>query len=117
MSASIEVTSEEASESNMFATDKNLAVGFGLVSNPNGTMMTGVTYGGGGSEIPEQHLADRIVGYWATAKRKIECELRLNVVGNVYPSYKVTMDGSTLYPISISHDWRDDIMRLNLMEV
>ena len=53
-------------------------------------MMTGVTYGGGGSEIPEQHLADRIVGYWATAKRKIECELRLNVVGNVYPSYKVT---------------------------
>ena len=80
-------------------------------------MMTGVTYGGGSSEIPEQHLADRIVGYWATAKRKIECELRLNVVGNVYPSYKVTMDGSTLYPISISHDWRDDIMRLNLMEV
>lgn len=108
---------EDASESNMFATDKNLAVGFGLVSNPNGTMMTGVTYGGGGSEIPEQHLADRIVGYWATAKRKIECELRLNVVGNIYPSYKVTMDNSTLYPISISHDWRDDIMRLNLMEV
>jgi hypothetical protein len=35
----------------------------------------------------------------------------------VTPKSKVTLDGPTSYPISISHEWRDDITTITLLEL
>jgi len=72
---------------------------------------------------PEQHIVNRIANYWATSKRKIECELLAHdglaatVANGINPRNKASIDNSIMYPISISRDWRDDVVRLSLMEV
>jgi hypothetical protein len=64
-----------------------------------------------------------VVNYWATSKRKIECELLAHdgtsatVADGINPRDLVSIDGSTMYPISISRNWRDDVVMLSLMEM
>lgn len=101
-----------------FASENDLQFGYGVILNSDGTHMTGYNYNGSSTPThPEQHLADRIVSYWTTSKRRMNVELRLNAVTEPTPQNKVTIDSSTLYPISISHEWRDDILILNLLEL
>ena len=100
----------------IFASDNNLAYGYGLLLNPDGTYMETVPYGATVNH-PEQHLADRVAGYWAQAKRRIGTEIRSNAVPSFDPTHKIVMDSTTFAPISISHNWRDDIIKLVLLEI
>ena len=101
-----------------FASENDLQFGYGVILNPDGTHMTGYNYNGSSTAThPEQHLADRIVNYWETSKRRLQVELRLNTITEPTPQNKVTIDSSTMYPISISHEWRDDVLILTLLEL
>ena len=100
----------------IFASDDNFEYGYGLLMNPDGTYMTTVPYGNTTGR-PEQHLADRVTAYWAQSKRSISTEVRANAVAAITPQSKVTMAGTTFHPISISHDWRNDIIRFMLLEL
>lgn len=120
---------EERTDETIFATDIKLEYGYALVMNPDGTMFKGIDYNGNNTLIPpEQRLADRIVDYWAFSKRKMEVELRADkdmqtgtystdVIVNLSPGMKATLDGTGVYPISISHNWRDDIVNVTLLEL
>lgn len=102
----------------IYATDDNLRRGYGLVINPSDhTIMTTYAYDGTNGEHPEQHLANRVVYWGASAKRKIYAELLTNLVGTITPRNTVTLDSITGHAISISHDWRDDITQLTTMQV
>ena len=102
----------------IYATDDNLGRGYGLVINPSDhTIMTTYAYDGTNGEHPEQHLANRVVAWGASAKRKIYTELMTNIVGSITPRNTVTLGGVTGHAISISHDWRDDITQLTTMQV
>ena len=101
-----------------FASENDLQFGYGVILNPDGTHLTGYNYNGSSTAThPEQHLADRIVNYWETSKRRLQVELRLNTITEPTPQNKVTIDSSTMYPISISHEWRDDVLILTLLEL
>ena len=100
----------------IFASDNNLAYGYGLLLNPDGTYMETVPYGATVNH-PEQHLADRVAGYWAQAKRRIGTEVRSNAVPSFDPTHKIVMDSTTFSPISISHSWRDDVTKIVLLEI
>jgi hypothetical protein len=83
-----------------------------------------VPYGTGAiTQYPEQHKADRIANYWASSKRKFELSLISNVTMSgvpytaIHPGWKLTFEGTTLYPLSISTNWRDDILNMILVEV
>ena len=90
--------------------------GYGLVMDSIDGYMSKANYGQEQQE-PEQHLADRAARYWASTKRKIVGEFRANTISDVSPNYKVTMDGTTFYPIAISRNWRDDIVTLTLQQL
>ena len=93
--------------------------GYGLLLNSSGNIISTVNYGGT-PEHPEQHLANRVTTYWATAKRKIDTELQANKVGDVTPNTKVTISGESGYtftPIAISRNWRDDVLKLSLLQL
>ena len=93
--------------------------GYGLLLDANGYIIQTVNYGNN-AEYPEQHLANRVANYWATAKRKIDPELLANKIPAVDPTNKVKVgtDTVTTYaPIAISRDWRDDITRISLMQL
>ena len=100
----------------IYASDNDMQNGYGVVLEPNGVQMGKQTYGNNQS-WPEQHLADRVTNYWSTSKRKIACELKSNAIGQITPQNTVTLDGTTGYPIAISHEWRDDITKLTIIEL
>lgn len=102
----------------IYGSDNNMAFGYGVLINPDGTYVTGLLYGDSTVPVfPEQHLADRVVEYWSVPKRKLSCELKANVIADVTPGNFVTLDGTLTYPISINRDWHDDVVKLVLLEM
>ena len=100
----------------IYASDNDMSFGFGVLSNQDGTYVTTITYGSK-AMFAEQHLADRVANYWATAKRMLELELLSNMIANINPMYMVTVDGSTMHPIAIGRRWRDDVTTIKLIEI
>lgn len=123
------MVNEEYGDNTIFASDNNLSFGYGLVVNPDGTMLKGIDYNGDGTLIPpEQHYADRIVDYWSESKRKMEVELLAHKnmdtdqqttvpIGSISPGMKAVLDNTDIYPVSISHDWREDKVNIIFMEI
>ena len=118
---------EEWNANCIFASDDNMEFGYGLLMNADGSFVATLPYGNQ-QEHPEQHLSNRVSSYWATSKRRIAAELLSNVaqsvegggnvtIGNILPSNKVTVNGSTFAPAAIGRDWRDDVVRISLMEL
>ena len=102
----------------IYASDNNMLFGYGVIMNANGSYFKGFQYVEHGSLVyPEQHLANRVVNYWQEARRRFEVELRSNTIADITPKHKTTIDGTTGYPIAISHDWRDDITKLTILEL
>lgn len=105
-----------------YGSNDGIQPGYGILMNGNGTYMSTAAFAGV-DERPEVHLANRIVGYWSTAKRRIECSLRTHdgtaatAAAGISPQKMVQIDGTTLYPYSISHKWRDDVVSLVTMEI
>ena len=110
----------------IFASDNNMEYGYGLLLDGSGNIISTVDYGGS-AQHPEHHLANRVANYWATAKRKIDSELMANVaqsistggtvtIGSIVPNQKVSMDSGIFAPIAISRDWRDDVVKLSLLQ-
>ena len=123
---------EEWNANCIFASDNNMEYGYGLLLDGSGNILETVQYGGSATNLqhPEQHLANRVAAYWSTAKRRIDAELMAHVlqaidtgtgdtiaIGAIAPNQKVTMDAGTFTPIAISRDWRNDIVKLALLQI
>lgn len=106
----------------IFGSENDMSFGYGLLIDPDDSYMVSAPYNGLAGR-PETHYVNRISAYWATSKRKIECDLLVHdgmavtVANGINPRNKAVIDGTIMYPVSISRDWRDDIVRLILMEV
>ena len=102
----------------IFASDNNMEYGYGLLLDASGNIIQTVNYGNN-AEHPEQHLANRVANYWASAKRKIDTELQVNKVGDVTPhtNVMVTGESGTFSPIAISRNWRDDVTKISLLQL
>lgn len=109
-------THEEWNADCIFASDNNMEYGYGLLMNSDGTFMEFAPYAAG-NEHPEQHLANRVTNYWAVSRRRLGGDFRVGTIADISPQYKVTIDGTTCHPVAISRDWRDDVVRLSLLEM
>ena len=113
---------EEYSIDSIFASENTNKPGYGIVLNPNGDYFPGLIYEQD-VEHPEQHVCNRVTNYWAHSKRKIEAVLLTHdgtnetTAAGVTPAHMVEMDGTTMHPIAISHQWRDDVVSLIMMEM
>ena len=116
-------TREEYTSDNIFASDNMMKPGYGIVMNTDGSPLTTFDYATGAAR-PEQHKADRIAAYWSSSKRSIECELLSNgdigggeTASDISPIHTVVIDGTTLYPYSIGHDYWDDVVKILSIEI
>ena len=66
---------------------------------------------------PEQNLANRIINYWRASRRKIDCELRSDKIIRLTPRVAGIIDGTGVYPLSVSHNWRDDVEGVVFIEL
>ena len=69
--------------------------------------------------IPEQYLSQLIANYGQTTHRLLQLNLRSSVLGDVTPMVNTSglESGVTMFPLAISHNWRDDITTLTLMQI
>ena len=102
----------------IYASQDKMYFGYGELIDLGNTFVETVIYGLS-YERPEQHLANRVVNFWATAKRMIRTDLwnSDSVVGAITPRHYVTIDGTRLHPFAISHEWRDDVVTMSLLEI
>jgi hypothetical protein len=100
----------------IYASDQNMEYGYGLLIDQNGDFMEKAPYGST-SEYPEQHLANRVTSFWQQSKRKLSIRVTKEAAANVSPVRPVSIDGTTGQAISISHDWRDDVTKLGIVEL
>lgn len=113
---------DEWTADTIFATENAMKFCYGEIVNPDNTFCEYVNYGGT-TERPEQHLANRVAAYWATAKRMIDVELKSDAIvggvelGDITPSYILGLDSTTLHPISISRNWRDSVIKIRMIEI
>lgn len=102
----------------IYASQNNLARGYGLVMNPDYSYLETLVFAGSATaKHPEQHLADRVTNFWQTSRRRLAVELRRDLIADITPRHKVTIDGMTGYPIAISHEWRDDVTQLTILQL
>lgn len=112
------IVDNQRDEDLIFATDHDLDFGYAIVLNTDDTPFAGYDYDGGGTLTPpEQHLADRIIAYWQTSKRKLVCDLRADKIIGLTPKVVGTIDGARVYPVSISDNWRDETQHVVFMEL
>ena len=100
----------------IFASDNDMEYGYGLMLKGNGEYLKTAPFGGV-QEIPEQHLANRVAAYGATSKRQFMLEVRQNAIAQITPINKVSFESTSCQPVSISHDWRDDVVQLKMIEL
>jgi hypothetical protein len=116
---------EEWNADCIFASDNNMEYGYGLLMNADGSFMETAPYAAGGQH-PEQHLANRVANYWSTSRRRIGGDFRADVrtagtsgsyISDVTPQHMLTINGTKFHPVAISRNWRDDVVRLSLLEM
>lgn len=100
----------------IFASDNDMEYGYGLMLKGNGEYLKTAPFGGV-QEIPEQHLANRVAAYGATSKRQFMLEVRQNAIAQITPINKVSFESTSCQPVSIGHDWRDDVVQLKMIEL
>ena len=100
----------------IFASDNDMEYGYGLMLKCNGEYLKTAPYGGV-QEIPEQHVANRVAAYGATSKRQFMLEVRQNAISQITPINKVSFESTSCQPVSIGHDWRDDVVQLKMIEL
>lgn len=118
-------TTDEWNADCIFASDNNMEYGYGLLTNANGTFMQTAPYNAGSSpEHPEQHLANRVASYWQRSRRRMKADLQsqatisnVAILDAVTPGVLLSLDGSTCHPLAISHDWRDDVTTVTMLEM
>ena len=109
----------------IFASDNNMEYGYGLLMNADGTFMPSAPYAAGTSaQRPEQHLANRVATYWGQSRRRIKADLQsqatisnVAILNAINPGVLLSLDGSTCHPIAISHEWRDDVTTVTMLEM
>lgn len=110
---------QEYTVDTIFASDNGNAAGVGIIMNEDNSYCSEVAYtegSGGFYAHPEQHTADVISAYGVRTRRKIVGNFLSSAVSGINPRCKCTLDDLTYYPVSISHDWREDVTTLTLAE-
>ena len=101
----------------IYASEIQMEPAFGVILNQDNSYLRELSYNGGTPIRPEQHLANRVVNYWQTSKRRLAVDVRTNTIADITPQYKVTLDGTTGYPIAITRDYWNDITTLTIIEL
>jgi hypothetical protein len=99
----------------IYASDNDMAFGYGLLMKGNGQTLGKITIGSEQKYI-EQVTADAVANFWASSKRMFNLEVRSSSLGAVLPNDIVSCDSVNCRPLAIGHDWRDDKTHLTMIQ-
>lgn len=102
--------------------------GYGILMNADGSWADGLhSWTTGGTVAFEQLLADRMIAFGNHARRKLACDFMTNgrvgvgaqatTAGATTPLTCIRNDNKWMCPIAVSREWRDDIIRISMIEI
>lgn len=92
-------------------------MGYGLLMSGNNVVQT-APYGSIWDKKPEQRTADLIADYGSRVRRVLTLDLWSSQIGlGAGPVTPMSLEGTNYYPVSVSHNWRDDVSTVTLMEI
>ena len=92
-------------------------MGYGLLMSGNNVVQT-APYGSIWDKKPEQRTADLIADYGSRVRRVLTLDLWSSQIGlGAGPVTPMILEGTNYYPVSVSHNWRDDVSTVTLMEI
>lgn len=94
----------------IYASDNNMENGLGLLTDEHGHWLDTASYSQGLIR-PESHLLNAVINFWKTKHSMKTIEMQYSSVGDVRPDHIV--DGH--YPVSINHDWYNDIIKIAMI--
>jgi hypothetical protein len=110
----------------IFSTDKTRVagsrtircqMGYGLLMSGNNVVQT-APYGSISNKKPEQRTADLIADYGSQVRRVLTLDLWSSQIGlGAGPVTPMSLEGTNYYPVAVSHNWRDDVSTVTLMEI
>lgn len=115
--------SEERTEDLILASDNNNQFGSGIVMNADGSYCQTLNYAGGTAQHPEQNTVNRMAAFYSTARLCMNVDVLAHngqaatPANDITPACNVSIDDITTHPTGISRDWRDDIIKLTLIEL
>jgi len=114
---------EEVTVDSIFCTDKvktegdntmRCEMGYGLLMS-NTAVIDTIHYKSS-YQKPEQHNANLIAAYGSTIRQVLTLQLWNSRVA-ASPKSVITFEGKQYFPVAISHQWRDGITEIKLMEI
>ena len=114
---------DEVTVDSIFCTDKSKTegnntmrceMGYGLLMS-NTAVIDTIPYKSS-YQKPEQHNANMIAAYGSTIRQVLTFQLWNSRVA-ASPKSVITLGGQRYFPVSISHNWRDGITEIKLMEI
>ena len=112
------VFTEDREITTIFASDNGNSMGLGIIHEPTGYYCQDLPYSYLNDlnyEKPEEHLLARMVNRGTSTKMKETIEVVKDLV-TFNPHTMAETGNMTAYPVSISHNWRDDIENIKLLE-
>jgi hypothetical protein len=114
------VFTEEQSVDLIFATNNANGYGFGFVMSEDGAYIRSVPYSFSSGSVylrPEKELLARLIRRGSTIKKKEVIDI-WHDEGEMLPSI-ICMTHNIVegYPVSINHDWREDIDTVTILEI
>ena len=102
---------------------RRMPAGLGYILNNNNEQPTqNILSMSGGYVVAEEELARVISVFGSKTHRVVQLDLRSSLLGNILPTMMSSTSGTLaditgMFPLAISHNWRDDITTLTLMSV
>ena len=95
---------------------RHMPAGLGyILNNSNEKPSATIKSMTGGDVTPEEYLAEIIADYGENVHRVVDVDLLTNLVGNVTPRMVDSGLCNGMFPLAISHNWRDDITHITLI--
>jgi hypothetical protein len=105
---------DEISVETLFASDNANGYGLAVLMNADYSKLRTVQYGSTG-EHPEQHLADTMAAYYEVPSRKLTVNVQSHLTP-LAPADTVERDGADFIQLAVTHEWRDDVEKITLIE-
>ena len=95
---------------------RHMPAGLGyILNNSNEKPSATIKSMTGGDVTPEEYLAEIIADYGENVHRVVDVDLLTNLIGNVTPRMTDAGLCSGMFPLAISHNWRDDITHITFI--
>lgn len=96
---------------------RHMPAGLGYILDATDKPTASILSMSGYTVTPEEELSQVIANYGSTTHRLVQMNLRSSMLGDINPTALSSGLETGMFPLAISHDWRNDVTTLTLISI